>query len=186
MYTINARLHPELGHAIFNALDTETAKLVKEGGDRTVDRAGVAAEALGNLVVGGHQAIRPAEAELRLHVDEARPPDHTDTGICEYDDGTPIPLPSVQRLICNGHIVPIITRPDGTVLNVGRTQRIANRAQRRALRAMYPTCAFPGCDIAFNRCEIHHIHYYELGGKTDLDNLIPLCSRHHHVIHDLG
>ena len=186
MYTINARLHPELGHAIFNALDTETAKLVKEGGDRTVDRAEVAAEALGNLVIGGHQAIRPAEAEIRLHVDERRLTDNTDTGICEYDDGTPIPLPSVQRLICNGHIVPIIIATDGTVLNVGRTQRIANRAQRRALRAMYSTCAFHGCDIGFNRCEIHHIHYYELGGTTDLDNLIPLCSRHHHVIHDLG
>ena len=186
MYTINARLHPELGHAIFNALDTETAKLVTEGGDRTIDRAGVAAEALGNLVTGGHQAIRPHEAEIRLHIDEARLTNDTDTGICEYDDGTPIPLPTVQRLICNGHIVPIIINTDGTVVDVGRTQRIANRAQRRALRAMYPTCAFHGCDITFNRCEIHHIHYYELGGKTDLDNLIPLCSRHHHVVHDLG
>ena len=187
MYTINARLHPELGHAIFNALDTETAKLVKEGGDRSVDRAGVAAQALGNLVIGGHQAIRPTEAEIRLHVDETRLTNTHDTdGVCEYDDGTPIPVPSVQRLICNGHIVPIIIATDGTVLNVGRTQRIANRAQRRALRAMYSTCAFHGCDIAFNRCEIHHIEYYELGGRTDLENLIPLCSRHHHVVHDLG
>ena len=186
MYTINARLHPELGHTIFNALDTETAKLVTAGGDRTIDRAAVAAEALGNLVTGGHQAIRPHEAEIRLHVDEARLTDNTTTGICEYDDGTPIPLPTVQRLICNGHIIPIIITTDGTVLNVGRTQRIANRAQRRALRAMYTTCAFHGCDIAFNRCEIHHIHYYEHGGTTDLENLIPLCPRHHHTIHDLG
>ena len=187
MYTINARLHPELGHTIFNALDTETAKLITAGSDRTIDRAAVAAEALGNLVIGGHQAIRPTEAEIRLHIDE-----HTltngvhDHTICEYDDGTPIPLPSAQRLICNGHIVPIIIATDGTVLNVGRTQRIANRAQRRALRAMYTTCAFHGCDITFNRCEIHHLHYYEHGGTTDLDNLIPLCSRHHHTIHDLG
>jgi hypothetical protein len=187
MYLLNARLHPELGHAVFNALDAETAKLVKHGGDRSIDRAAVAAEALGNLVTGGHQAARPREAEIRLHVDEAKltDPDCTD-GVCEYDDGTPIPLPSVRRLICNGHIIPIILGADGTVLDIGRTQRIANRAQRRALRAMYPTCAFHGCDVAFNRCEIHHITYYELGGTTDLHNLLPLCSRHHHLVHDLG
>jgi hypothetical protein len=187
MYTINARLHPELGHAIFNAIDAETAKLVKQGGDRTVDRSAVAAEALGNLVTGGHQAIRPREAEIRLHVDErtltSGPHDHT---VCEYDDGTPVPPTSVRRLLCNGHIVPIILGADGTALDIGRTQRLANRAQRRALRAMYPTCAFHGCDVEFNRCEIHHLHAYELGGLTDLDNLLPLCSRHHHVVHDLN
>src|SRR5690606_1742135 len=128
MYVLNARLHPELGHAVFTALDLETAKLVTDGGDRTVDRAGVAAEALGNLVTSGHQAARPREAEIRLHVDETT----LTTGgvheatVCEYDDGTPIPVPSAQRLVCNGHIVPIITDPDGNVLNVARTQRIAN------------------------------------------------------------
>ena len=88
MYLLNARLHPELGHAVFNALDAETAKLVKHGGDRTVDRATVAAEALGNLVTGGHQAARPREVEIRLHVDEARltDPDWTD-GVCEPTTG---------------------------------------------------------------------------------------------------
>lgn len=51
---------------------------------------------------------------------------------------------------------------------------------------MYPTCAFPGCDTGFNNCEIHHLLPFELGGNTDLDNLLPLCSRHHHVIHEPG
>jgi hypothetical protein len=51
---------------------------------------------------------------------------------------------------------------------------------------MYRTCAFHGCDVAFNRCEIHHIEYFELGGLTDLANLLPLCVRHHHLVHDLA
>jgi hypothetical protein len=186
MYTINARLHPELGNAVFNALDAETAALVTAGGDRCVDRAQVASEALGNLVTGGHQATRATEAEIRVHIDE-----HTATtgelhehSVCEYDDGTPIPPATVLRLICSGVIVPIIIGTDGVALNVGRQQRIANRAQRRALRAMYRTCAFHGCDVTFNRCEIHHIHPWELGGLTDLINLLPLCSRHHHLVHE--
>jgi hypothetical protein len=40
--------------------------------------------------------------------------------------------------------------------------------------------------VPFHRCEIHHIHWFEHGGPTDLDNLVPLCSRHHHLVHDLG
>ena len=80
----------------------------------------------------------------------------------------------------------MIVDTDGVVLNAGRTIRHANRAQRRALRAMYRCCAFGDCDIAFDRCEIHHLVPWELGGPTDLHNLLPLCSRHHHTVHEAG
>lgn len=187
MYVLNARMHPELGHAVFNMIDTETARLVKEGGDRSVDRRTVAAEALGNLVTGGHQAVRPREAEVRVHVAAERLLDDSCThGVCEYDDGSPLPPSSVRRMLCNGSIVPIIIDSDGVVLNAGREHRLANRHQRRALRAMYRTCAFAGCDVAFSRCEIHHLLEWELLGPTDLANLLPLCARHHHVIHEVG
>ena len=82
--------------------------------------------------------------------------------------------------------MPIIIESDGVVLNAGREYRLANRHQRRALRAMYRTCAFAGCDVAFSRCEIHHLLEWELLGPTDLANLLPLCARHHHVIHEVG
>ncbi len=186
MYVLNARLHPELGNVVFNAIDAGTAALVTAGGDRSVDRSQLAAEALGNLATSGHETARPVEAEIRIHIDEhtATTGELHDHSICEYDDGTPIPPESVLRLICSGVIVPIIIGTGGNVLDVGRRQRIANRTQRRALRAMYRTCAFHGCDIAFNRCEIHHVHPWELGGSTDLINLLPLCSRHHHLVHE--
>lgn len=58
--------------------------------------------------------------------------------------------------------------------------------QRRALRAMYRTCAFGNCDVHVGQCEIHHALPFELGGRTDLDNLSPLCARHRHVVHELG
>ena len=51
---------------------------------------------------------------------------------------------------------------------------------------MYPTCAVDGCSVRFSRCRIHHIHWWEHRGMTDLHNLIPLCSRHHHAVHDHG
>ncbi len=28
--------------------------------------------------------------------------------------------------------------------------------------------------------------WWRHGGRTDLDNLLPLCTRHHHEVHDGG
>jgi hypothetical protein len=71
-------------------------------------------------------------------------------------------------------------------MNLGRTTRLASKAQRRALRALYPTCAVPECCVAFEFTKPHHVHYWENGGFTDLANLLPLCSKHHHLVHDGG
>jgi hypothetical protein len=71
-------------------------------------------------------------------------------------------------------------------LNLGRTQRLANRAQRRALGALYATCAVPGCCVKYENTKPHHVWWWEDGGPTDLYNLLPLCSRHHHCAHEGG
>ena len=71
-------------------------------------------------------------------------------------------------------------------LNLGRTTRLANVAQRRALRAIYPRCAFPDCPTRFDHCKIHHVRWWRHGGRTDLDNLLPVCFRHHDLIHHAG
>ena len=39
---------------------------------------------------------------------------------------------------------------------------------------MYRTCGYPGCDIMFDRCDIHHVIEWLRHGTTDLDNLLPL------------
>lgn len=71
-------------------------------------------------------------------------------------------------------------------LDLGRTTRLANRAQRRALRGLYATCAIPGCATHYDRCKLHHVIWWRHGGRTDLDNLLPLCSHHHTKVHDHG
>jgi hypothetical protein len=74
--------------------------------------------------------------------------------------------------------------PKGLPINVGRTHRSATDAQWEAIRAIYDSCAWPGCDRRLSWCQAHHIHEWSQGGPTDLDNLVPLCSRHHHKVHD--
>jgi hypothetical protein len=187
MYHLHGAFHPELGARIWKAIDHEVASLVGATGDREVDRSHLAGEALGNLVTGGHQAVRPIEADVLLICDHRTAVEGMhDDSVCETDQGVPLPPETVRRLCCNGRITPIIVGTDGVPLNLGRTQRLANRAQRRALRAMYRTCAFSGCDVPFGQCEVHHVLPFDFGGLTNLDNLIPLCARHHHVVHELG
>ena len=188
--------HPELAEQVFGPVDREVTAMITEGeqsGDpdcvnRTVDRSRLAAEALGRLVTAGNGEARQPVADIAYIVDEhtATTGELHDHSVCETGSGLPVPPSSIRRGMCNGRITPIIVDGDGNALDAGRTIRHANRHQRRALRAMYRTCAIGDCDVPFDRCEIHHIVPWELGGSTDLANLVPVCSRHHHLIHELG
>ncbi len=122
--------------------------------------------------------------------------DHTTpdvNGRPTVDWGGPIDLPfeCVEDLcrVAAIHTVTVnggnVVDPDGA-LDLGRSTRLANRAQRRALRALYSTCAVPGCAVRYEFTEPHHIKWWRNGGKTDLINLIPLCARHHTNAHSNG
>jgi Domain of unknown function (DUF222) len=71
-------------------------------------------------------------------------------------------------------------------LNLGRSTRLANRAQRRALRGLYATCAIPGCCVRYSRTKLHHVIWWRHQGLTDLDNLLPICEIHRQRIHHDG
>lgn len=70
------------------------------------------------------------------------------------------------------------------VLYLGRRRRTATRSQRTALTVRDGHCQFPGCTVDPSRCEAHHVRYWELGGRTDLNNLVLLCAAHHHLVHE--
>lgn len=97
-----------------------------------------------------------------------------------------LPVDTLRRLACEADLVPAVLDSRGVVLDVGRSRRLATVHQRRALRVMYDTCAIPGCGAVFDHCRIHHLHWWEHDGPTDLANLLPLCSRHHHAAHEGG
>ena len=105
-------------------------------------------------------------------------------GFCELADGTKLTSAQIRRMACEADIIPMVMDTNGVCLDMGETVRLATYNQRLALRAIHATCAVEGCDMDFDWCEIHHLHPWEKGGLTDLDNLVPLCSYHHHLIHD--
>ena len=194
MWCLRGRFDPETGLTLHSRLANTVAALFA---DKTPDdcpfhplerQAFLRAHALAALTEG--HGTRSAVPEIVAVLDLTDPqPDGTPT----VDWGLPVELPAevLRRLFDTAHVHPIIVR-GGVVLHapgcldLGRTTRVANRAQRRALRALYRTCAIPGCDTRYDLCQLHHIIWWEHGGRTDLDNLLPLCVRHHHAVHDHG
>lgn len=136
-------------------------------------------------LITGARAVDRRVPEVSVLIDWATLIRQAD-GVCETSNGEQLPVATVRRLCCEAEIVPIVLGGDGEVLDAGRSTRLASRAQRRALRAMYATCAFPGCAVSFDECRIHHVDFWEHLGRTDLARLIPVCERHHHLVHEGG
>jgi hypothetical protein len=110
-----------------------------------------------------------------------------DDGKPTVDWDLPVDLPNdVLRDVAARAKVSVVAVWLPADLNLGRRQRLASAAQRRVLRALYPQCAIPGCAVRFSRLRMHHVRWWEHGGPTDLDNLLPICWRHHSAVHDRG
>jgi hypothetical protein len=158
--------------------DPDLAKLEHEQRD---------AAAVAELILGSSRSERPGAVEAIVIVD-AETVEHGvhDFTVCEYTNGVSLPVESARRLLCNAsHITWVGVDRAGAPLNLGLTERHANRTQRRLLRAMYPTCAIEACDVRFERCEVHHVvGFTGRHGPTDIANLVPICTRHHHLVHE--
>jgi hypothetical protein len=147
------------------------------------------AQALIALVNGASESVSDvlARAEIVVHVDlETLQHGLHAGGTCRTALGADLPVETVRRLACEAEILPVVLDGRSVPIDVGRSKRLATIHQRRALEAIYPTCAIPDCEVIFDHCNVHHIDYWENGGATDLNNMVPLCSRHHHAAHEGG
>ena len=180
------QLDPEADAKVSAVLDAAIAAEQARADDEQRSFDQLKADAMVAVITGARSADRRVpEVTVLIDLDTLRSGLH-DTGICESADGQPLPPATVRRLCCEATILPVVLNSTGEALDVGREQRLASRAQRRALRAMYRTCGHPGCTVRFADCDIHHVIEWDHHGPTDLANLLPLCSRHHHLVHEGG
>ncbi|WP_344197655.1 HNH endonuclease [Aeromicrobium alkaliterrae] len=100
----------------------------------------------------------------------------------------PISAGLLAQLNCCADFTPVLidrNKPDadtGHVLDVGRTQRLATKKQRRAVLVRQGfQCANPGCKRT--HLEIHHVTWWSHGGHTNVDELVGYCTGCHHLIH---
>lgn len=129
---------------------------------------------------------------LTLHVDPL-------SGWARTHDGELLPPQTLPRprtsassrkavVEVNGQLLlpPEITRTDLTVHDRGRQDRLVTGPLRRALGTLDgERCRFPGCPRN-TKLHAHHVIYWTHGGRTDLDNLVLLCHRHHTLVHTEG
>ncbi|MFJ6417323.1 DUF222 domain-containing protein [Paeniglutamicibacter sp. NPDC091659] len=101
------------------------------------------------------------------------------------DHGQDISASNCRRIACNAGIVPLVLNGDGVPLELGRTRRYFNRAQRRAIAVRDKGCCNPGCSMPVNRTEAHHLDEWNAGGRTDVSRGCLLCVRCH-VAHHAG
>lgn len=181
MTVLHAEFDPVTGERVKTALAAKTRELWREEDpDHRPSTEQRMADALADLI------CRPG--------DRKKAPITTLFLIADYDigmqqirnarlgDGTPMPVDVFKDLACQARILPAIFNSRGQPLWVGLGRRTATPAQRMALIARDRGCVGCGADPAW--CQAHHIVHWAADGPTDIDNLVLLCSRCHHRVHD--
>ena len=85
--------------------------------------------------------------------------------------------------LCDCRIHVILRDANGVPFSFGNTMRTVPSRLFKQIAARDGGCRFPGCDRPVKWTDAHHIQWWEHGGPTEYDNLILLCSRHHHHVH---
>ncbi|BAN03242.1 HNH endonuclease signature motif containing protein [Ilumatobacter coccineus] len=200
MWNIRGRFDPVTGLRLANKIDAATQALFAKQTPEYCPTDGVeknkflAAHALAHLIERGGGAAATGRPEFVAVIDADAPPAPSSSSSASgpaVEFNIPVELPAriLADLAATADVVGVVVR-NGVVLhapgnlNLGRSTRLANRAQRRALRALYATCAVHGCTTNYDRCKLHHVVWWRNGGRTDLDNLLPVCSKHHAKIHN--
>lgn len=100
------------------------------------------------------------------------------------DTGEKISAAQARQLACNSGLVPVVLGGKSVPLDLGHSARFFSESQRTALSVQHTACAADGCQRPYAWCELHHLKPWADGGRTDLDQAVPLCHRHHRLIHD--
>lgn len=100
---------------------------------------------------------------------------------CETDTGIPVPGDDVLRAALTGHIRRIVFDRGGVITNVGRRRRLFAGVARIAARLTAVHCGWLACTVGANQAEIDHLHDWQHGGETELENADIECSGHNRL-----
>ena len=187
---IDAITAPRRGGPRF--VDPADAPVARGDDDRTIPQLMV--DALVDIVqlavradrLNGHTLFGRKNPSVRVHV--AQRDLSTGDGFAHLEgEPTPISTATARRYACDTGLIPVLFDTDGSVLNVGREQRLHTTRQRIAIAARDGGCVVTGCGRPPQWCEVHHIDEWDRDhGETSVHRGILLCRHHHMLLHNKG
>ena len=191
MVHLDGDLDPETGETLLTALravlDAES-KTSRKDDDRTPEQR--RADALGEICRQWLDSTkRPGVGGERPHVTvtvgaEALKGVRGDSS--ELDHVGAVDPETARRLACDASIRRVVMAGPSEPLDVGRRTPVIPPALRRAVILRDRHCRYPNCDRPHAWCDVHHIVHWADGGPTALPNVLLLCRRHHHMVHERG
>jgi hypothetical protein len=189
---IKGRFPAEQGELMVKALEMAMEKQYAGNAESEVDpiatrRADALAEVaetymnsepVPNSTADRYQVVVHVAAVTRTSKDVSAETSH-------IENGPHVSAETSRRIACDCSVVGIRESENGEPLAIGRKTRSIPPAMRRALRMRDEGCRFPGCTND-RFVDGHHIEHWADGGETGLDNLVLLCRRHHHLVHEGG
>ncbi|ULE32993.1 HNH endonuclease signature motif containing protein [Mycobacterium sp. IDR2000157661] len=102
--------------------------------------------------------------------------------------GTMLPMREVIKLASHSyHYLAVFDKHTGQTLYLGRTKRLANRAQRIVLYARHRGCTKPGCPVPAYWTQAHHAAADWIdGGETNVDDLTLACGPDNRLVETGG
>ena len=183
---------PDEAAAVVAAVDDNLAPPItqaeRDAGIEPPTRAQRRATSLVQLIEAGAGAQLPPGDQQTLVVVEAGLDvlANDGDGSCNVEHGPTIVSETARRLCCDATVVLAVHDDDGRLVAHTAPTSSIPRAARRALRRRDKArCQFPGC-TAEGHVDAHHLVHRAHGGSHELANLISLCKRHHHLVHEGG
>jgi len=179
-WNLNGTLTDELGARLDAELDRRARRLRTERPDATTTPAQLRHDALEDLLTHptGTRQRDTTRLVITIPADDLRLGLGATTTHGHHLDGA-----TVATIACDTAVSNAFVDAAGNLLHRYSDRREPDHHLRAAIAALWPTCAVPGCDVPSHRCDLHHLREWHLGGRTEPDNLLPLCPHHHHALH---
>ena len=198
MVHLYGQFDPVTGRRIRNRLNKEAHRLYGADKEQARGLADTDNKHAGGLAGGGARSLTQCMADAfenmtagtagggKPYVDVAlvaRLDPETEKLMASTADGDPLPAGVIERLSGESSWFALVLSAKGVPMWKGRNIRRVTDSQFQTLMALYGGCA--GCgEPDEGKVHAHHMDPFAWGGRTDLDNLIPLCWGCHGKIHD--
>ena len=187
MHHTHLELDPVRDATLHAAIDAQIRRLRQQDGNARTPWAQLQVDAVIAATSGGPGGQRVPEISVLTDHDTLVSGWHAHS-ICETDDGIPLPVETVRRTVLRrrdpadrARTVPARSStsdaPDEPPPRLN-----AERYERCTAPAPIPTarwCSPPATSTTF-------AWWGRDDGPTNIDNLLPVCDKHHHLIHERG